>query len=175
MAGASGGFDVSIWPLSAKATIEWPTNFSVLPGGKYEIFGSADGNGGDIDYDTPLIKRRIEPWPDVFPGGFGVGDFGAGAFGYGYYGFGFGEGDFGYGPFGFGCHMLKRTTGKLADGLWQFVVVGYDEVGNADVQAERVEDALSLAGVPEPPTTPQLAWADGVLTISYTKSTDDEG
>jgi len=81
---------------------------------------------------------------------------------------------FGRGPFGRGAPTIEAVTGKKLDGVWNTVMVAYDQAGNADPSADRDTETVSLAGIPKPPGAPTGSWADGTLNLTFDLSADDE-
>lgn len=161
---------MSITAHNAKAELRFGA--ARLPAdGYYLLFGESDGA---LDYAAALAPRKIAAWPEGPPDGWGQGRWGYGCWGLGGSAAGWGEGPWGYGPWGFGCPGRTVVTPPLADGDWDFAIVGYDALGNADPEADRVEASVTLAGTPEPPGAPEASWAAGTLTLSYELSTDDD-
>ena len=159
---------------SAQIEISWPTQQSVPLLGYFQIYKDAQDSA--VDYDSPVNPSPIPAWPDgAGKLGDGLGEDGEGADGYGHGGMGDGIGADGMGMDGFGAAMLSFVTPPLDDGDWEIAVVGYDGAGNAITPAT-IEQAVSLAGTPDPPGIPEAsAYDDGPdsLTIDWELSDDD--
>ncbi len=170
---------------SARATIRWPRQQEVPPGGTFNVYKN-DGADGAIDYDTAINLRPIPAWPAGAEGkiGFGIGRFGENAFGFDGPGMGFGQGCFGLGYFGIGADWIRFTTPPLADGTpplddeaYEFAAVGTDEAGNETTPATETV-SLALAGPPDPAAdlaADSYTSGTDTLSLAWTLSADDDG
>lgn len=146
-------------------------------GGHYDAF-SGDSAGGAVDYNSSINHRPIRAWPNQSPGKFGdgMGADGSDIDGFGSGGPGDGRGADGLGMDGFGAELLEYLTDELADGTYEFGVVGYDTAGNPSTG--NLEDEAVLAAAPEPPGVPtadSYVLATDTLTLSFGLSADDSG
>ena len=162
---------------SGRVVLRFAASRSVPPRGRYDVYAN-DGAGGGIDYDNPLNRSPIAPWPadGRYRGGFGLGPLGEGGFGYGVGGVGFARGMFGAGPFGRGTHTVTFTTGELADGDYDLAVVASDPAGNPDDDGGG-QVSVSVAATPAPPGVPAAAKDDPELdeiALTWDLSSDDE-
>jgi len=143
----------------------------------FRIFGDGGSPAAGIDYDEAdrLNALAIPAWPDGEErGGLGFGPLGQTPLGYGASGPGLGRGPLGYGPLGIGAGTITHRLEGLPDAKHTLAAVGYDPAGNRQTPATTTVGVV-VAGEPAPPKTLRASTlAAGRLTLTFTRSTDDE-
>jgi len=147
--------------------LTWPQSQAVPGGGYYQIY--RDG-AAEPENDSP-----IPGWPDGHGKvGYGRGAFGRGAYGVSAGGLGYGLGGYGLGGYGVGGRSLSMIADQVPDGVHEWEIAAFDAAGNES--AGNPSATLALAGEPDPPRDAEpAAYADNVLSVTFTLSEDDEG
>ena len=167
---------MAIIATDARVEVQMPAQPDADADGTIELFAN-DGDGGAIDYNTP-IAAAIDAWPSTARGtGAGLGAAGQFAAGLGAVGVGAGEFFAGFGFAGFGIATLAVISKRMADGTYNVAAVAYDAAENASDEPHET-DGVAMAGTPKPPGDPTADdYDDGsdTLTLGWLLSADDEG
>jgi len=147
--------------------LTWPQSQAVPGLGWYQVY--RDGAA------TPENDSPIAAWPDGHGKiGYGRGGYGRGRYGISSGGLGYGLGDYGRGGYGVGGRNLSMTADLVPDGVHIWQVLAYDGAGNES--AGNPTASLAVAGIPQSPRDVEAAaYADDVLSVTFTLSEDDEG
>ena len=147
--------------------LTWPQSQAIPGAGYYQIY--RDG-AAVAENDSPIAA-----WPDGHGKiGYGRGGYGRGRYGISSGGLGYGLGDYGRGGYGVGGRNLSMTADLVPDGVHIWQVLAYDGAGNES--AGNPTASLAVAGIPQSPRDVEAAaYADDVLSVTFTLSEDDEG